>query len=201
MVSSPTPANLRLPIGLLSSYLFFLLRRPISASNIHYLEQRLRGFRSLIPMLETAESEELRAVAQRLRQLQPGNFARTAQDLQFRLLALASHVTIPPDFIISGDRPAASPFSSVRKVAIVTGPAMGIGDEIILFPLPSWIKAMNPGVQISMVSGYADLWNGVNNVDHVLHYRTHRELLDVLRDDADLILFADFEKPGLVPLM
>ena len=84
---------------------------------------------------------------------------------------------------------------------MVTGPAIGIGDEIILFPLPAWIKAGNPGVEITVVSGYDGLWNAVNGVDHVLHYRTHRELLDVLRGDAELVLFADFEKPGLVPLM
>jgi hypothetical protein len=198
---SSTPASLRLPLGLLSSYLFFLLRRPISASNVHYLEQRLRGFRSLTPLFEAAETEQLRAIAKGLRRLQPSNFARTARELQFRLLAPGSGVAIPPDFIISGERPSASPFSGVRKIVIVTGPAIGIGDEIILFPLPSWIKAANPGAEISAVSGYAGLWNGVNGVDQVLHYRTHRELLDVLRGEAELVLLADFEKPGLVPLI
>ena len=200
-VSSSTPANLRLPLGLLSSYLFFLLRRPISASNAHYLEQRLRGFRSLIPLFEAAETEQFRVIAKDLRRLQPANFARTARELQFHLLWPGAGVSVPADFIISGERPRESPFSGVRKMVMVTGPAIGIGDEIILFPLPAWIKAANPGVEITVVSGYDGLWNAVNGVDRVLPYRTHRELVEVLRGDADLVLFADFEKPGLVPLM
>ena len=200
-VASSTPANLRLPLGLLSSYLFFLLRRPISASNAHYLEQRLRGFRSLTPLFEAAETEQFRIIAESLRRMQPANFARTARELQFHLLTPGAGVSVPPDFIVSGERPRESPFSGVRKIVMVTGPAIGIGDEIILFPLPAWIKAANPGVEITVVSGYDGLWNAVNGVDHALHYRTHRELLEVLRGDADLVLLADFEKPGLVPLM
>src|ERR1700675_44944 len=137
---SPTPANVRLPLGLLSSYLFFLLRRPISGSNAHYLEQRLRGFRSLVPLFETEETGPLRAIARSLRRLQPSNFVQVARELQFRLLPLVSDVAVPPDFIVSGDRTSTSPFAGARKIIIITGPAIGIGDEIILFPLPSRIK-------------------------------------------------------------
>ena len=206
MVSAPkphssTPASLRLALGLLSSYLFFLLRRPISGSNVHYLEQRLRGFRSLVPLIETGDAPPLRAVARSLRRLQVANFVQTARDLQFRLLPLVSDASVPPDFIVSVDRPSISPFEGAGKIVIITGPAIGIGDEIILFPLPSLIKSANAGAEISVVSGYAGLWKGVEGVCDVLHYRTHSELLEALRADGALVLLADFEKPGLVPLM
>ena len=127
MVSAPkphssTPASLRLALGLLSSYLFFLLRRPISGSNVHYLEQRLRGFRSLVPLIETGDTPPLRAIARSLRRLQVANFVQTARDLQFRLLPLVSDASVPPDFIVSVDRPSISPFEGAGKIVIITGP-------------------------------------------------------------------------------
>ena len=195
------PSELRLPLGLLSSYLFFLLRRPISASNTHYLQRRLAGLQSLIPLFATSATPQSQRILCGLQRLRPAAFAPTARQLELDLFLAGQQVEIPQDFVVSSLPPNPPPFRSVRSIVIVTGPAIGIGDEIILFPLPAWIKAAHPNLEVTVVSGYRGLWDRVNGVDHLCHYSTHKELLEILRGPAHAVLLADFEKPGLAPLI
>ena len=198
-VLSPKP---KLALSLLASYLFFLLRRPVSGSNSHYLAQRIRGLKSLGPILESSDVPRLQELAGVLNQLHPGNFSRLARDLQFRLTLEHREEDLPPDYVVSGRGPSPDFLSGVHRVLLIAGPAIGIGDEIILFPLPRWIRASRPQVHIAIMSGYDKLWEGVNGVDERSHYETHRELLDQLQNQGplgnfDLVILADFEKPGL----
>jgi hypothetical protein len=195
-------AKPRLALSLLASYLFFLLRRPVSTSNAHYLVQRIHGLKSLGPILERSSSSGLQGVARVLGELNPGNFSRLARDLQFRLAFEHCDEDLPPDYVVSRRRPPAEFFLGVRRVLLIAGPAIGIGDEIILFPLPRWIKNSHPHVNVAVMSGYRSLWERVNGVDEKGHYETHRELLDQLQGQGalgnfDLVILADFEKPGL----
>jgi len=68
-------SELQLPLGLLSSYLFFLLRRPISSSNSHYLAQRIKGLKSLGALLATSSSRQVQDIAAKLDSLQPANLS------------------------------------------------------------------------------------------------------------------------------
>src|SRR5919202_6695190 len=94
MLSAPPPRpidlprELKLPVSLLTRYLFFLMRRPISRSNPHYLAQRLDGLRSLGPLLDAAHLPALAEVRRLLRGLNRANFARVGEQLQYALLPL-----------------------------------------------------------------------------------------------------------------
>src|SRR5437867_5005074 len=111
-VTSPR-AECLLPLSILSSYLFFLLRRPISASNAHYLAQRIRGLQSLASEFDGAGAGDLQAIAEGLGTLEPANFARVARDLQFRLALVHHPPPVPPDYIISARPPAHPPLAGV----------------------------------------------------------------------------------------
>jgi hypothetical protein len=188
--------------SILSSYLFFLLRRPVSASNSHYLARRIQGLKSLGPLLEISGNPGLKETAQTLAKLQPANFSRVARELQFRLTLENKELEVPPDYVVAAGQPSPDFLSNVRRVLLLTGPAIGIGDEIILFTLPRLIKAALPNTEIAVMSGYSELWDRVTGIDEKKHYATHRELLEALRGQSalgefDLTILADFEKPGL----
>src|ERR1700730_10478361 len=98
--------ELKLPVSLLMHYLFFLTRRPISASNNHYLQQRLEGLQSLCDALQDTDIPSLREGIQLLSAMNPSNFYRLAERLQYTLLPLANATTeLPRDFVISDSPP------------------------------------------------------------------------------------------------
>jgi hypothetical protein len=192
----------KLALSLLSSYLFFLSRRPISGSNAHYLAARLAGLQSLAGTLETSGSAELADVARRLRSIQPASFGALHYSLQFQLTVLQRAPVIPPEYIISASAPPAAFYAGVRRVLLILGPAIGIGDEIILFPLPQRLTAALSRASVVVMSGYSGLWDRTAGVERVIRYSAHSEILEALRGrhpagPFDLIVFADFEKPGL----
>src|SRR5258705_2211875 len=96
-----TSPEIRLVISLLCSYLFFLSRRPVSRSNLHYLARRLAGLKSLSEKLDAAGSPDLSAIAKQLKLIQPANFPTLSRALQFQLALTQKPVTIPAHYIVS----------------------------------------------------------------------------------------------------
>ncbi|MGB2607349.1 MAG: hypothetical protein WBC78_27330 [Candidatus Sulfotelmatobacter sp.] len=206
--NSDGSGKLQLVLGILSSYLFFLLRRPISNSNSHYLAQRIKGLKSLAPLLASSSSPQLQEIAEKLQSIQPANLSNIARDLQVQLVLAHKPSPIPADYVVSNQSPGPGLFANVRRVLLALCPAIGIGDEMIFFPVPASIKATLGGVHIAVMSAYRGLWDRVRGVDERIYYSTHRELLSMLQGGDenslttfDLIIFGDFEKPGLAPLV
>jgi hypothetical protein len=197
--------ELRLPISLLIRYLFFLTRRPISRSNTHYLSHRVRWLKSLAVSLQNTDISCLEEGIHHLHAMNPVNFYRLAERLQFTLLPLTHSIDeLPSDVRVSNNSPEIDFFKDSRRILILLGPAIGIGDEIILFPLPGWIKAVHPQAEITVLSAYQGLWQRVNCIDHLLHYDDYQAMLSVLRGEEpysqyDLVILADFERPDLYP--
>jgi hypothetical protein len=195
--------SLDLPLTVLSSYLFFLSRRPVSSSNRHYLARRLRGLQSLASVLEAQGGPEFRELASRLHGLTPENFSRLSRELQLELAAAQQLSLTPLSFVVSHAIPPRWPSPTTRRVLIVFGPAIGIGDEIILFPLPAAIRAAQRDMEIVLMSGYHGLWDRVSAVDRREYYDSHAELIEAINGRSfgafDAVVFADFEKPGLTP--
>jgi hypothetical protein len=190
-----------LPALLLSRYLFFLSHRPISSSNGHYLQQRIHSLQSLAPALDQIGSPATASAAALLRGINPGNLQETADRLQFKLLPLA-RTSVPPAYILAETPPTAEFVRSVGQIMLVLGPAIGIGDEIVCFRLPAWIKSVNPTAEITVLTSYDGLWDRVSDVDRVVCYRNHRSLLAALRGqhelgEFDLVVLVDFENPEL----
>jgi hypothetical protein len=202
--SERLPAEAELPLGMLSSFLFFLARRPVSQSNSHYLSSRLEGLKSLIPVLARAElPNSVKDTLREIEQTSPALFARRARSLQLRLLAVArGNLALPADFAIT-DRPPLEALKGVERVRLVFGPSIGIGDEIICFPLPRWFE--RAGVrEVSVLTTYPFIWQRVAGLAGISGYRKHSELLDCLRTPApenELVVLVDFEKPGLSPML
>jgi hypothetical protein len=201
-----TSPEIRLAMSLLCSYLFFLSRRPVSRSNLHYLARRLAGLKSLSEKLDAAGSPDLSAIAKQLKMIQPANFPTLSRALQFQLALTQKPVTIPAHYIVSARPPRPGLIAGVRRLLLILGPAIGIGDEIILFPLPRWIKATRADIEVVVMSGYPGLWERVEGVDQVIEYSSHEQLLNALRGENegqpfDAVMLADFEKPGLVPVV
>ncbi len=192
----------RLPLALLIRYLVFLERRPISRSNQHYLQQRLKGLKTLGDFLPDADIPQLRAAVQQLRALNAANFYRLVEGLEYALTPLMHAVNELPRDIVVSDQPPTHWLNDVRRVLLVLGPGIGIGDESMLFPLPTWLKSAQPTMHITVLSAYAGLWSWVNGVDAVQHYESWSDLIHALRgeapyEDVDLVFFADFERPDL----
>lgn len=197
----------RLPLSILIHYLSFLSRRPISKSNRHYLAKRLAGLKALAQPLQRTNSPDLGEAMTLLERISPTNFALLHERLQYLLLPFAPAIDqLPPGMIVSNDPPRVGVFDRAENVALVCGPAIGIGDEIILFPLPTWIQAANPRASITVLSAYPGLWDDVRGVDATARYDTYDDLLAILRNESafgefDTVVLADFERPGLYPAM
>lgn len=193
----------RLLLSLLTRYLFFLTRRPISRSNAHYLQQRLDGLRSLAELLDGADLPASREIVQTLRRINPANFSRLAERLQYALLPLTAATSeIPWDVVVSDQPPRADFLAGTRRILLLLGPAIGVGDEIMTFPLPTWLKAAQPAAEVTVLSAYQGLWDRVNGVERVIHYTDYASLAPALRGEppvghSDLVILIDFERPDL----
>jgi hypothetical protein len=197
------PDEQRLPVLLLSQYLYFLSRRPISESNLHYLLSRLQGLQSLAPVFAGSGHPVLERVVLQLRQLHPAAFRRIAAALQLSLIPLARGAReLPKDVVVQDSTPGADWITGVSRALLVFGPGIGIGDELILAPLPAWLKRVNSSLSVTTLSAYKGFWDRVEAVDRDLRYSSNLELLKALRgiapyDDVDLVVFIDFEAPEL----
>lgn len=197
------PPHLHLPVLMLSHYLYFLTRRPISKSNLSYLESRLAGIKSLGEVLEPGQVPGVAEVLRQMAGLHPAGFERVSSNLQFALLPLLrAGAFFPPDLVVEDAPPEPGWLMPHRRVLFVLGPGIGVGDELILAPLPRWLKQVNPALEITTLSGYRDIWDRVRDVDRALVYQDFREILAALRGEApheryDLVIFADFEAPEL----
>ncbi len=199
------PVHLHLPVALLSQYLFFLTRRPISSSNVHYLESRLRGLKSLAPHLRSSGIPTLVQIADRLEALHPASFRRLGPGVQLALVPLANaNRTIPGDVVVQDGPPPAEWTADLERVLLVLGPGIGIGDELMFFSLPRWLKDRQPKTRVTVLTGYRGIWDTVEAVDHVEVYADHRSVLAALQGEDphagyDLVILGDFEHPGLHP--
>jgi len=197
------PPELRLPVTLLSQYLFFLTRRPVSLSNVHYLESRLRGLKSLRPLLESSGVTQLEEIAAQLGALHASALRRRGPGLQLALLPLARAARhLPSDVVVEDGAPQPGWIDALSRVLLVMAPGIGIGDELILAPLPGWLKRVNPGLEVHTLSGYRGVWERVRGVDRSQTYDSQISLLAALRgeapfDGADLVALCDFEAPEL----
>lgn len=190
-----------LPALLLSRYLFFLTQRPISRSNTHYLQQRIHGLQSLAGVLANVDTPGTATAVALLRGLNPGNVRETAERLQLQLLP-AARAELPPGYVVADTALPEDFLGAAGRVLLVFGPAIGIGDEIICFPLPSRVKAVNPAAEVVVLTAYEGLWDRVSGVDRHGCYRDHDHLLAALRgQDAlggfDVVVLVDFENPEL----
>ena len=126
-VLSTVPPRLRLPLAFLSSYLFFLTRRPISKSNAHYLDRRVSALKSLGELLVNLEHPALREVVRELGRLSSVNFHRVAPQLHARLLPLRrDEDELPATHVFSNTSPPQPVFPSGARVLLVMAPAIGI---------------------------------------------------------------------------
>ncbi len=204
-VSGPEslPRDYRLPVLLLSQYAFFLSRRPISESNIHYLVSRLEGLKSLAPLLAGSQNSVLDQVVSQLVRLHPAAFRRVAPSLQLSLIPLVNVAwPLPGNVVVQDGPPPPNWLAGARRALLVFGPGIGIGDELIFAPLPRWLKAENHGLKVTTLSGYRGFWDRVEGVDSELQYSAHLDLHRALCgiapfDGYDLVIFADFESPEI----
>jgi ADP-heptose:LPS heptosyltransferase len=196
--STSVNPELRLPATFLSRYLFFLGRRPVSAANAHYLHSRIDALKSLVA---TFEETALQSVADALRALTPANLIRVAPRLQGELSPYLQWRT-PRDLVGSSHAPPPSFWNGVRRLAVVYGPAIGIGDEIVTAPLPAALRRLTSDAQITVMTAYRDLWEELAPAEDAIVYRDVRTLIDALRGDAyDAVAFVDFEPPGLLSIV
>ena len=193
-----TPPELKVPVVLLSRYLYFLSTRPISRSNTHYLQTRIHGLKSMSQFLDAPEASASKKI---LATLAPGNLHEMAERLQLSLSPL-SMTEVPRSYFAADKAPPADFVGAAGRILLLLGPGIGIGDEIVTFPLPRWLIAANPGAQITVLTAYADLWNSVGGVTRVAVYNDYHAIVRAMRGDSDLglfdlVVFVDFENPQL----
>lgn len=136
-----------------------------------------------------------------LRGMNTRNFTETAEQLQLILLPFARTV-LPADYIVADLAPPSHFITGVARILLVSGPAIGIGDEMITFSLAPSIKEINPDARITLLSGYSGLWERVAGVDSIHTYHTLAEIVEAMRGDSplgafDLVILTDFEHPDL----
>ena len=190
-----------LPAVMLSRYLFFLTQRPISRSNTHYIRQRIHGMQSLGRLFEDSDHELVSTTLRLLQTLDPGNLHEISERIQLTLFPFA-RADIPTTYISAESPPPPEFLRSCDRILLVLGPAIGIGDEIVTFPLPRWIKRANPAAHLTTLTAYEGLWDGMADVNRIATYRDHEEVVSALRGEhevgkADLVLLVDFENPEL----
>jgi hypothetical protein len=182
----------------LSRYLFFLSARPISRSNTHFLQTRIHGLKSMSKFLDAPEASDSMKI---LSTLSPANLQEMAERLQLSLSRL-SLTEIPGNYFAAEKAPPADFLGTARKILLLLGPGIGIGDEIVTFPLPRWLAGANPGAEITVLTAYEDLWNAVGGVNRLATYKGYDTVVESMRGDSelgafDLVVFVDFENPEL----
>lgn len=191
----PTPRldpELVLPATLLSRYLFFVGRRPVSAANAHFRGSRIGGLQSLGPLFDDAEIREP------LRALTPANLFRVGPRLQSVLQPRLAY-DMPRDLVTTPHAPSRAFWSAIGRVAVIYGPAIGIGDEILASSIPPALQTLAPHAEIEVLTAYDGVWERLAPSQRVTRYADLAELLARMRagrDDA--IVYIDFEPPGLV---
>lgn len=193
---APSAVEPSLPAVLLSRYLFFLSQRPVSRSNTHFVRRRIESLQSLAPLLAGGADDQLAFALRVLGTLDPSNLHEVSERLQ-QLLFLYTQADVPPAYISADAAPPADLLRSSERIVLVLGPAIGIGDEIVTFPLPERIRRANPDAELTVMTAYDGLWSGVPAVDRVDVYRDLRTVAEALRGDADLVVLIDFENPDL----
>ncbi len=193
--------DLLLPLTLLSRYLFFLSRRPISASNTGFLDKRLHSLKSLAPLLQNREDSELDEIVSRLIGLTAANLFRHGSAIQ-QLLRKRTTEALPRDIVVASEAVPEEFWKPVRRCLLVLGPGIGIGDEIITFLVPSCLARLMPQAEITVLSNYEGLWDCVRCVQSIENYSNAVELLSALRNrdgGYDLVVLVDFEPPDFLP--
>jgi hypothetical protein len=191
-IATPAPFDpeLALPATLLSRYLFFLGRRPVSAANTHYRGNRIGALQSLAPLFEDD------AIRQPLRALTPANLSRVAPALQALLQPRLAY-RLPRDLVVTSRAPAS--WNDVRALLVIYGPAIGIGDEILSSPIPAALQSLAPRASIGVLTAYDGLWSRIAPAQRAARYRDMAEVLTRIRSaEDDAIVYVDFEPPGLV---
>lgn len=197
------PAHDRLPVLLLSQYVFFLSRRPVSESNLHYLVSRLEALKALAPLFADSQNPVVHQAIGQLAHLHPAGFRRLAPSLQLSLMPLVSGAwRLPRQLVVQDVPPPRDWMHGAKRALLVFGPGIGIGDELIFAPVPRWLKNANPELQVDTLSGYRGFWNRVEAVDGELQYGSLVDLHQALSglppyDGYDVVVFADFESPEL----
>ncbi len=190
--------DLVLPLLFLRRYLFFLNQRRVSASNSHFRGQRLAALQSLAEVFQNRGDATLDRISAQLQAATAVNLFRLAPALEAALDEFPTPL-FPRNLVACGGAPKGF-FADARRILLVFGPAIGIGDEIICFPLPAALRHAT-GAEITVLSAYRDLWNGVDGVVNTRIYFTTRQLIEAMRGTVespnDLIVFVDFENPGL----
>ncbi|HUR80977.1 MAG TPA: hypothetical protein VM733_09435 [Thermoanaerobaculia bacterium] len=189
---APFDPELVLPATLLSRYLFFLGRRPVSAANTHYRGSRIGALQSLAPLFEDD------AIREPLRALTPSNLFRVAPALQTTLQPRLAY-RMPRDLVMTSRAP--DDWQSMQNIAVIYGPAIGIGDEILASPIPRALQSLAPHATVDVLTAYDGLWSRIasEHDQRVTRYRDMAELLTRMRSGADdAIVYVDFEPPGLV---
>ena len=200
------PVPLRLPFAFLHRYTAFLLRRPVSRSNSHYLAKRLEGLRSLGPLIAPAGAAGAvdEPAAALLRRLSVPNFPRLAPQLLAATTPLVRD-ELPPDVVVTARQPRAEALAGCRRILLVLGPGIGVGDEILCFSLPRWLRRAAPGAEVHTLSAYPGLWDRVADVAVARSYERYADVVEALRNEggepADLVVLVDFEDPALHPLV
>jgi hypothetical protein len=191
-----------LPLALLTRYLFFLSRRPISRSNSHFLGRRLAALQALVPALARRVPAALDAPLGGVSALTPPAFGRRIGALLDALVPWLPPEE-PPGMMTTGVAPAGF-FDGARRLRVVFGPAIGIGDEILCAALPAALRRAAPRAEIEVWSAYDGIWEEAGGgIDRLCPYHDGAGLVAALggrppAGAADVIVLADFEKPGLM---
>lgn len=188
-----------LPTLLLKNYLHFLSRRPISGSNLHFKAGRIASLQTLAPLLLSNATDDMRQWIEMLHSLTTTNLARFAPQI-LRGLQRYKEPMLPRDFVTAMIPPPSEFFDGVHRALLILGQGIGIGDEILTFPLATTLRHRMPAdASLTVLSSYRDLWRDVEGVDSQGLYDGLRELVDAIRTGSyDLIVMVDFERPGLL---
>lgn len=193
--------DLELPLTFLRRYLFYLNRRPVSTSNSQFLSKRLAGLKSLTNIFEGRSDPALDRIRAVLNALTEANLFQLAPVAEEDLRTLVS-TKVPRDLVCSTCPPSPHFLRDARRTLLAFGPGIGIGDEIICYPISSCLRGL--GSDITVLSGYEGLWNHVPGVTGVRTYHSSREFIEQIRTGGgeggwDLAIMVDFENPALWP--
>ena len=187
------------PILLLKNYLHFLSRRPISGSNLHFKTGRIASLQTLASFISLGGIDSVEDCVAMLRALTTTNLARFAPQI-LRGLHRYKEPQLPRNIVVWKSPPPPEFFSGVKRAVIILGQGIGIGDEILTFPLAATLRRRMPAkASLHVLSSYRDLWRDVEGVDSQALYDGLGELVRMIRSgDYELVAMVDFERPGLL---